>query len=139
MTINRASIILNYEVDVDIQFILGIADNIAKRIVLPEGQISLSFIDDEYMQKLNREYRSKDKTTDVLTFCLNDEDMLGDIYISTDAVRRNASENSLEYEKELSRVIAHSFAHLVGYDHKTDESYQIIRDFEDFLLKNETK
>ncbi|OGI06587.1 MAG: rRNA maturation RNase YbeY [Candidatus Margulisbacteria bacterium GWF2_35_9] len=134
MKINQVNINVNTDACLDLEYINEVIVNISSRIILADGQVSLSFINDVDMLKLNSDYRSINKTTDVLTFCIDDEDILGDIYISPDTVQKNAIENNIEFKEELSRVIAHAFAHLVGYDHETDEEYHIMHDYEDFLL-----
>ena len=112
-----------------------VSETIIKRVILPDAQLSLSFINKDEIKQLNNEYRSKDKPTDVLTFCIDEEEILGDIYISLEIVKENAIKFDNEYFSEISRVVAHAFSHLVGYDHKTDEEYNIMRDYEKFLLK----
>ena len=81
------------------------------------------------------DYRKKDKPTDVLTFCFDDDAILSDIYICLDIVKKNAKEHDVHEEQELARVIAHAFAHSIGYEHDTDKRYKIMHEFEDFLLK----
>lgn len=86
---------------------------------------SITFIDDEKMHEMNRQYRNIDRTTDVLSFAFEDSEdiinsdirMLGDIYISVDKAREQAKEYGHAYIRELSFLMIHGFLHLLGYDH----------------------
>ncbi len=109
--------------------------HISSRIMLPAGAMSITFVDTEKIHELNRQYRAKDAPTDVLTFCFEDDAILSDVYICLEVVKGNALEHEVPYKQELSRVIAHAFAHTIGYEHDTDKHYAIMHDYEDFLLK----
>lgn len=81
--------------------------------------------DDREMRTLNREYRKKDKTTDVLSFPAEDGDErvkrsgpLGDLVISVPQAKRQAKEYQHSLDQELIRLIVHGFLHLLGYDHE---------------------
>ena len=102
----------------------------------PEHQfeVSVTICDDEYIHSLNKEYREKDKPTDVLSFPMLEFDtpdvltLLGDIIISVDTAERQAEEYGNTLERELCFLSVHSSLHLLGYDHETseeDEKYMI--------------
>ena len=116
-------------------YIKKISNYILKRIILPEGNISISFIDDVQMLKLNSTYRGKDSTTDVLTFNIFTSEILADIYISKEKVKKNATKYKYSYNKEILRVIAHAFAHVIGYDHQNIKDLVLMREYEDFVIK----
>ncbi len=82
---------------------------------------NLIFIGDEKMKALNRQFRRKNKITDVLSFPTekNSKKMEGEIYISLPQARRQASLFGNKPEAEISRLTAHGFLHLLGYDHRT--------------------
>ncbi len=95
-------------------------------------EVYVTICNDDYIHKLNKEYRGKDKPTDVLSFPMLDFDtpdvptLLGDIIISADT----ASEQAIKYESlmdvEMCFLAIHSSLHLLGYDHETsteDEEY----------------
>jgi probable rRNA maturation factor len=97
----------------------------------PEATLSLSFVGDAAMRRLNREHRGKDRTTDVLSFPLyppfrvpkrarpgRPEVMLGDIVISLDVARRQAADYDASLEDEIERLLVHGVLHLLGYDHE---------------------
>ena len=90
-------------------------------------EVSLTVCDDEYIKKLNREYREKDKSTDVLSFPMFDFDtpdnmtLLGDIVISAPTAKRQAAEYDHSELREFVFLCVHSSLHLLGYDHETSE------------------
>lgn len=93
---------------------------------ITEGTIA--FVDDEAMQSLNRKFRKKNKTTDVLTFPADDSYFepgakgrpLGDIVISVDQARRQAADEKHSLATEIRYLILHGVLHSLGYDHETD-------------------
>ena len=106
-----------------------------------DGEVNLLFCDDEYIKNLNKEFRNKDKATDVLTFRLKDDESfpdfgfseeLGDIFISLDAVGRNASSFGVPFSEELTRIMLHGVMHLMGFDHESNDFTK-----EEMLLKQE--
>lgn len=105
---------------------------------------ALILIDDAAMQELNRTYRQLDKTTDVISFALNDGisdptqfiDELGDIFISVDAVYRQAETYGHSVHRELLFLIAHGVLHLLGYDHMTPDDEKVMFDLQKELLND---
>lgn len=81
---------------------------------------SIAFIDDAAMTALNRKFRRKNKTTDVLTFP-GDAPFLGDIVISIDQARRQAAGEKHSLATEIRYLILHGALHALGYDHETDQ------------------
>jgi probable rRNA maturation factor len=82
------------------------------------GQSTVIIMCSDYViRKLNRQYRRKDKATDVLSFCFGDCDLLGEVYISLQRVKVQARRYGVSYESELKRLLVHGLLHLVGYDH----------------------
>jgi probable rRNA maturation factor len=110
-------------------------EQIKTKTILPDGELSISFIDENNIKTINHTFRNKDEATDVLTFPLDDDDLLGDIYICIKEVTKKATEYDINKEQQLVMTIAHAFAHLVGYDHNTENEKRIMEDYEDFLLK----
>lgn len=82
-------------------------------------EVSIAFVDDEAMTSLNRKFRHKNKTTDVLTFAGEDR-FLGDIVISVDQARRQAADEKHSLATEVRYLIVHGILHALGYDHETD-------------------
>jgi probable rRNA maturation factor len=92
---------------------------------LPDAELSVVFIGDRAMRTLNRQYRGKDRTTDVLSFSLREgrfggvqPNLLGDIVISVPTARKQAVAAGLSMQEELERLLIHGLLHLAGYDHE---------------------
>lgn len=104
-------------------------------------EISVSFVTNNEIQQLNRDYRHVDKETDVLSFPLDDEDvsggvvMLGDIIISTQKVLEQAKELGHSNEREMLYLVVHSMLHLLGYDHIKSEDKEVMREHEKIIMK----
>ncbi len=92
-----------------------------------DGTVGVVFVDDSYMTRLNREFRKKDASTDVLTFSLKDDfqkEILGEIYISVDRAQEQAEEHGEPLEREIRRLIIHGLLHLAGYTHRQMKARQ---------------
>ena len=103
-------------------------------------EVSVSFVGDEEIRDLNRDYRGVDKSTDVLSFPMDDEfiivsRILGDVIINTRRVMEQAEELGHSNERELSYLIVHSILHLLGYDHMEDEDKREMREREKLAMK----
>ena len=81
------------------------------------GELSIAFVDDAAMRNLNRKFRNKNKTTDVLTFPGDDA---CEIVISIDQARRQARSEKHSIATELRYLLVHGILHGLGYDHETD-------------------
>lgn len=112
-------------------------------------EISISFVDEEKIRQLNKDFRSIDRVTDVLSFPIEDffnEDretllekpylMLGDVVICLDVARRQAEELGHSFEREIMYLTCHSILHLLGYDHMEDNDKKIMRSKEKEVMKN---
>jgi len=82
--------------------------------------LAIAFVNDAAMRNLNRKFRRKNKTTDVLTFPGDDPSHLGDIVISLDQARRQAREERHSLATEVRYLVLHGILHALGYDHETD-------------------
>lgn len=87
---------------------------------------TIAFVSDRKMRELNKQFRGKNSTTDVLSFPFEadefeiEADNLGDIVISIEQAQKQADENNLTLELEIKQLILHGILHLCGYDHETD-------------------
>jgi probable rRNA maturation factor len=97
--------------------------------VVPAGGagVTVAFVSDRAMRELNRRWRGKRGTTDVLSFPAGQEEFeraeglsLGDVVISVEQAARQAGEQGLAFENEVEQLILHGLLHLCGYDHETD-------------------
>lgn len=91
----------------------------------PQAEVSILFSGDQIMRRLNRTYRRKDKTTDVLAFAACDAGPmrshlrgLGDIVVSIPTAKRQARDAGHSLDQELTLLLAHGILHLCGYDHE---------------------
>jgi len=89
--------------------------------------VTIAFVSDGRMRDLNRRWRQKRGTTDVLSFPAGDdafdqmgEKNLGDVVISIEQAARQAKENHLSLQREIAQLILHGLLHLCGYDHARD-------------------
>jgi probable rRNA maturation factor len=86
------------------------------------GEVSLVFGGDALLRRLNRDFRGKDRPTDVLSFPgAGGEEGLGDVVISVPTAARNARRFGHSVPRELEILALHGFLHVLGYDHETDE------------------
>jgi probable rRNA maturation factor len=104
-----------------------------------DAAITVAFVRDAAIRRLNRDYRGRDIPTDVLSFPADEESpssaglsqagqveaparggYLGDVVISADTAISQAKESSYSFEREVSELVIHGVLHLCGYDHETD-------------------
>ena len=115
----------------DIKSVLKYALKIEK---VKNANFNVIFVDNDYIHKLNKEYRNVDRPTDVISFALEDNKeeelssirMLGDIYISIDKAREQALEYGHSLRRELSFLSVHGILHLLGYDHMKKEDEKVM-------------
>lgn len=93
---------------------------------LPHTELELLLTDNAEIQILNRDYRGKDKATDVLSFSLDDDTTLGQLVISLERTEEQAKEVGNSFEEELKFLFAHGLIHLCGYDHETPEEEAVM-------------
>jgi probable rRNA maturation factor len=88
-----------------------------------EGELSLTFIEDDAIRALNLQYFGRDNPTDVIAFHLNDpgEPILGDVYVGYEQARRQAADASVPLAEELTRLAIHGALHVLGYLHPEGE------------------
>jgi rRNA maturation RNase YbeY len=99
------------------------------------GDIGIIFCSDNYILDVNIKYLQHDYYTDIITFDYCEGDTLsGDLFISVDSVRENASFYGTEFPVELNRVIVHGLLHLIGYDDHTEEDIAVMRAKENYYL-----
>ncbi|SNX55248.1 rRNA maturation RNase YbeY [Thermoanaerobacterium sp. RBIITD] len=122
--------------------------------VIDDVEVSVSFVDNEEIHKLNKYYRNVDSETDVLSFPLvefeeiysdidvegQEDDLsgpepIGDIVISLEKARQQAMEYGHSFLREVAYLTAHSMFHLMGYDHEKEEDKKIMREKEEEVMK----
>lgn len=126
----------------------GLLNLAQKKLQITEPcELSVTFVDNDRIQEINREYRGKDKPTDVISFALeelgegeiqisgaNMPRVLGDIIISTDKAREQAADYGHSVERELGFLAVHGFLHLLGYDHETEAEEKEMFDLQRSIL-----
>lgn len=122
----------------DVEDVINIA---IKNQNLDNLEFNIIIVDNEYIHKLNRDYRNIDRPTDVITFALEDyEDiklehrMLGDIYISIDKAKSQAIEYGHSFKREICFLAVHGFLHLLGYDHMNKEDEKEMFSLQELIL-----
>ena len=90
------------------------------------AELSILFVGDQRMRGLNRRYRGKDRTTDVLAFPMrgvphSSSHLLGDVVIAVPTAARQAKQGHRSLDKELTVLLVHGILHLCGYDHERSE------------------
>lgn len=127
-------------------YVSSISDKILELTETDNVSISVILTDNETIHEINREFRGKDKPTDVISFAYRDEpfplpgDMteeLGDIYISLQKAAEQAAEYDVTLQAEVKRLLVHGILHLLGYDHeKSSEDEKRMQKFEEKLISD---
>ncbi|MDO8966558.1 rRNA maturation RNase YbeY [Algoriphagus sp.] len=101
------------------------------------GELNYIFCSDEYLYQINVDYLNHHTYTDIITFDNSEEEetIEGDIFISIDRVKDNATKHQENEESELSRVLSHGIFHLMGYKDKSKEQAELMRSKEAFAIK----
>ena len=101
------------------------SERVQRELGFPEESVSVCFVSDLAMARMNRKFRAKQGPTDVLSFPTDSTEpefagYLGDLIISAETAAHDAQELGLTFEVELRMLIIHGLLHLCGYDHETD-------------------
>lgn len=112
-----------------------------------DTEVSITLSNDEFVQKLNREYRDKDKPTNVLSFPMidsEDEDIaadieigalsFGDIVMAYETIKREAAEQNKKFRDHYTHLLVHGFLHLLHFDHEREEEAQEMERLETEIL-----
>src|SRR5256714_12242404 len=104
-----------------------LAERSFSKIGVEDKGATVAFVSDRAMRELNRRWRGRRGTTDVLSFPSGQDEFekaaglcLGDVVISVEQAAKQAAEHGLEFEGEVEQLILHGLLHLCGYDHETD-------------------
>jgi probable rRNA maturation factor len=99
------------------------------------GAVAILFADDGAVRELNRQWRQKDKPTNVLSFPAPEGfDTLGDIALALETVLAEASEQGKSPIDHTAHLLTHGFLHLLGYDHEDDKEAEAMEDRERAIL-----
>lgn len=83
--------------------------------------VSIALVSEKEIKQYNKVYRAKNKVTDVLSFILDEHEVLGEVVICLDQARRQAKQNKRSLKSELQWLTTHGILHLLGYDHELSE------------------
>ncbi|MDN7240439.1 rRNA maturation RNase YbeY [Planococcus sp. N028] len=120
--------------DSDLQFVEKVLKHAAEAEEIGTAEVSVTFVTNDIIQDINKEYRGKNEPTDVISFAMEElgegeleivglmaPRTLGDIIISLDRTKEQAADYGHSFERELGFLAVHGFLHLLGYDHMTKE------------------
>jgi rRNA maturation RNase YbeY len=99
------------------------------------ARIDYIFCSDAFLLEVNQTHLGHDDYTDIITFPLNTDPILAEIYISIDRVKENAQQHGISFEEELHRVMIHGVLHLCGYDDHEEEDIALMRKKENEYLE----
>lgn len=141
---NEFEIVNKYKYKEDYKYLDDVINHTLEKLNIKNAYLSVIFIDDEEMHTMNKEYRGIDRTTDVLSFALEDNDtyvpvirQLGDIFVSIPKMQEQAKEYGHSEKRELSFLVCHGLLHLLGYDHtKGKEEEKIQFGLQDEILND---
>lgn len=106
-----------------------------------DSEVSISFVDNEEIRELNRQYRGIDRETDVLSFPIDDDFifdgplLLGDVIISAEKALEQSKDFGHSLNREIAYLTAHSMFHLLGYDHINEDDKLVMRSKEKEIMK----
>ena len=113
------------KIKLDLRKVRGRITRLMKHLNCSDKEVSILLVGDEEIQLLNKQYRGKNKPTNVLSFSLLEGEcgnvnpqLLGDIVISVDTVQKDARKQDLSLERAMDLLIGHGLLHLLGYNHE---------------------
>ena len=125
-------------------FFKNICKSFPKKYKFSNKKVSFTLLlsNNKKTKKLNKDFRNKNRTTDILSFPFDEKSKiskktyLGDIIISFNFVDRPRSQNLKIFKDKLIRIFIHGFLHLLNFDHKKNKDYKIMLKEEDFIYQS---
>ena len=141
---NNFDIIDEFDYKDDYSYLDEVLNHTLDKLNIKNASFGIIFIDDEKMHEMNLKYRGIDRTTDVLSFALEDVDNiegvernLGDIFVSIPKMKSQALDYEHSEKRELSFLCVHGLLHLLGYDHtRSKEEEKIQFGLQDEILND---
>lgn len=126
---------MNYQITnlteekIDENDLVKVIEKVSELLGVESSIVSIVLVDNEYIHKINKEYRNVDRETDVISFAFMDDETnpesgvtdLGEIYISLEKAYSQSKEYGHSFKRELCFLLTHGLLHLLGYDHMTEE------------------
>ena len=140
---NTFDIFDEYNYKEDYSYLNDVINHTFEVLNIKNANMAVILIDDDKMKELNKAYRGVDRTTDVLSFALEDNNNidlpireLGEVYVSIPKMIEQAKEFNHSKKRELSFLVCHGLLHLLGYDHtKSKEEEEKQFGLQDQVLK----
>lgn len=128
--------------NIDTSELCEVLEFACKHLNIKNPLLNIVIVDNEKIREINREYRNKDAVTDVISFAFEevkdvdygDVRFLGEIYISYERCKEQASEFGHSIRREFSYLAVHGLLHLLGYDHIKEEDKKVMRALEEEIL-----
>ena len=128
--------------DIDTTEVSEVLKFACKHLNIKNPLLNVVIVDNDRIKEINREYRNKDAVTDVISFAFeevkdvdyDDVRFLGEIYISYERCKEQASDFGHSVRREFCYLAAHGLLHLLGYDHMTEEDKKVMRALEEEIL-----
>ena len=131
----------NENLDNELEIVHKVLIHGLKKLKIKEAIFNVIIVDNEYIHKLNKEYRNIDRETDVITFALEDDKtfnpdirILGDVYISIDKAKSQSIEYGHSLLRELCFLAVHGMLHLLGYDHMEKKDEEVMFKLQEEIL-----
>ena len=125
----------------EFEFMYNVLVHGIEKLKVGDVNFNVIIVDNEYIHKLNKEYRGIDRETDVISFALEDDKtfnpeirILGDIYISIDKAKSQSEEYGHSLLRELCFLAVHGMLHLLGYDHMVKEEEEVMFRLQEDIL-----
>jgi probable rRNA maturation factor len=125
----------------DVAAVIADGERVLAALSLADCELSVLLCDDATIQPLNRDWRGKDRPTDVLSFdqgagrpSPGDSVLLGDVIISLETARAQAESRGHPLAHEVRVLLVHGICHLIGYDHEKDDEAEVMESMERDLL-----
>jgi probable rRNA maturation factor len=129
----------NYETDFELHNEAGFSMWLSEVILSEnkkEGEINYIFCDDDYLLEINQQYLDHDTLTDIISFDYSvGNELNGDIFVSVERVKENASDFNVTFYEEIQRVLVHGILHYCGYKDKTESDELVMRCKEEEKMK----
>ena len=134
-TINFFSVDVDFELPFSEHIVRNWINKISNQEQKEITTLSYIFCSDSYLHKINLEFLQHDTFTDIITFPYAENPIIeGDIFISINRVKENATNLRLPFNQELLRVISHGLFHLCGYGDKTEKESEQMRAKENYAI-----
>ena len=131
----------NEELDDELKKVHEVLIHGLKKIKIDEAIFNVIIVYNDYIHKLNKDYRNIDRETDVITFALEDDKtfnpdirILGDVYISIDKAKSQSVEYGHSLLRELAFLAVHGMLHLLGYDHMNKDDEKVMFTLQEEIL-----